>query len=871
MKFISFSKENRKQLHNYISAAFLFGVLLSSLFWLINFASSNYPISLSGLLQMHKMQPSLWFSDLFPFVFTALTYWISSIWNAEKEKFELQLQNRNEQIEKNASFAQKIGEGIFDLDFKPDSTDSLGHSLVLMRDNLLANNEKESEQNYIAEGKEIVSDILRIHNKIDELSFQVIVNLINYVKAIQGALYLFDSDKNILVNVATYAYNRKKFVNQEFRIGQGLVGQCAFEKDIVYLTEIPEDYVSITSGILGDAKPQSILIVPLITDEKLQGVIEIASLEPAISDLTIKFMRELGEIIARTLFNLRINQKTETLLLEAQKMTIELKENEDQLKQNAEEMRVTQEELQKSNEQLESKINEVENAQKRLNALLENASEIITIYNENLSITYQSPSVKKILGFTAEEMMHGKDFERLTRKGEIEMRMMFNKLSETPDEPVTFQYTFLKKNGDKIFLETTGRNLMKDPAIRGYLLNSQDITERKRAEKEERMRSKMQSLSENSLDIIIRLSTSGQFFYVNPVVERYLNIEPKDLMTKTLKGVEIEEELLLYFEDTLKRIRSKPEKLNTELKMMMKSGATSQIRIISFDAIPEYNENELETVLFVGHDITESKRIEQEIQEKNKKIEDSIHYAQKIQTSILPDNRLIRDYLPKSFIYYKPRDVVSGDFPWFFVKGDTLFIAAVDCTGHGVPGALLSFIGYFILNNVVDHEREMTAGEVCDYLHQGVRTTLKQDREDASGRDGMDIALCRINLKTKELQFSGAHRPLYLLRKGELIEYKGDRKAIGGIPLGRGVEQPFTNYVIPYLAGDKIFFFSDGLPDQLGGAEKKKYSPKRIREMIVENQNYTMMEYNELFTQDFDNWKKDLKQIDDVLLIGIEF
>jgi PAS domain S-box-containing protein len=871
MKLHSISVENRKQLNNYVIAAFLFGLLLSSFFWLIDFSGSNIPVSFSGLAQLHHIHPALWLSDLFPFIVALITYFITVQWIKGKIDYESQLESRKAQIERNASFAKKIGEGSFDVDFKPDASDPLGHSLVIMRDNLLANNEKESEQNYIAEGKEIVSDILRIHNKIDELSYQVIVNLIHYVKAIQGALYLYEEEENSLINVATYAYNRKKFVNQEFKVGQGLVGQCAFEMDVIYLTEIPSDYVSITSGILGEAKPQSILIVPLITDEKLQGVIEIASLEPAIPELTIKFMRELGEIIARTIFNLRINQKTETLLLEAQKMTTELQENEEQLRQNAEEMRVTQEELQRSNEQLESKIREVENAQKRLNALLENASEIITIYNENLSITYQSPSVKKILGYTSDEMMHGKDFERLTRKGEIEMRMMFNKLSETPGEPVTIQYTFLKKNGDKIFLETTGRNLMKDAAIRGYLLNSQDITERKRAEKEERMRSKMQSLSENSLDIIIRLSTAGQFFYVNPVVERYFGIEPNNLINGTLKGVEMEAEILAYFEETLKQIKAKPEKLNTELKMTMNFGGVSQVRIISFDAIPEYNENELETVLFVGHDITEAKRIEQEIQEKNKKIEDSIHYAQKIQTSILPDNRLIREYLPKSFIYYKPRDVVSGDFPWFFVKGDTLFIAAVDCTGHGVPGALLSFIGYFILNNVVDHDREMTAGEVCDLLHQGVRTTLKQDREDASGRDGMDIALCRINLKTKELQFAGAHRPLYLLRKGELIEYKGDRKAIGGIPLGRGVEQPFTNYVIPYLTGDKIFFFSDGLPDQLGGAEKKKYSPKRIRDIITENQSFTMMEFNELFTQDFDLWKKDLKQIDDVLLIGIEF
>jgi PAS domain S-box-containing protein len=863
--------ENQNQLRVLVIAGFLLGLLFMIFFWMLAFSGSPVPVSFAGLCRLHMVFPSLWLSDMIPFVAGACTWFFSRIWIKEKNTYETQIRNGLERIERNADFAQKIGEGKFDANFEPEESDTLGRSLVIMRDNLLSNNKKESEQNWIAEGKEIVSNILRIHNKIDELSYQVIINLIRYINAVQGALYIFDEEQNRLLNVATYAYNRKKYVNQEFKIGQGLIGQCAYEMDIIYRTEIPDDYATITSGILGDQKPCSILIVPLISDEKLQGVIEIASLERAIPDRTIKFMRELGEIIARTIFNLRINQKTERLLLEAQQMTTELQENEEQLRQNAEEMRATQEELQRSNEQLESKISEVENAQKRLNALLENASEIITIYNENLSITYQSPSVKKILGYTAEEMMHGKDFDRLTRKGEIEMRMLFNKLIENPEEPVTIQYTFLKKDGDKIFLETTGRNLMKDSAIRGFLLNSQDITERRRAEKEERMRSRMQSLSENSMDIIIRLSTDGIFFYVNPIVEKYLGYEPKDMINKTTKGIDMDEGLRTYFEEMLKRIKGKPEKVNTEIKIPLVSVSQTDIRIISFDAIPEFNENELETVLFVGHDITEAKRIELEIQDKNKKIEDSINYAQRIQTSILPDNRLIREYLPKSFIFYKPRDVVSGDFPWFFLKDDIIHIAAVDCTGHGVPGALLSFIGYFILNNVVDHDREMTAGEICDLLHYGVRTTLKQDREDANGRDGMDIAFCRINQKKKELQFSGAHRPLYLLRKGELTEYKGDRKAIGGIPLGRGEEQPFTNYTIPYLDGDKIFFFSDGLPDQLGGEEKKKYSPKRIRELILSNQSVSMMEFNEIFAHDFEVWKNGSKQIDDVLMIGIEF
>jgi PAS domain S-box-containing protein len=819
-----------------------------------------------------NQNPLRWFVILLPSALVALIYYMDWLHEADTRRLDEELSAKNFTIDRNANFAKRIGEGDFESEFEVSGKDDiLGQSLLLMRENLLANTRKEADQTWIAQGKDIISDILRIHNKIEDLSYDVIANLIKYINAVQGALYIFIEEEEKLVNIATYAYNRKKYLTQEFKIGQGLIGQAAYEMDIIYRTEIPDDYVTITSGILGDKKPKSLLIVPLISDEKLQGVIEFASLEDHIPQLTVTFLKELGEIISRTLFNLRINQRTEQLLKESQEMTQELRENEEQLRQNAEEMRATQEELKKSNEQLEAQIQAVENAQIRLNSLLENASEIISIYDQNQNLNYISPSVSNILGFSPEEMMNGKDIDRLTRKGEYELREMFKKLLEDPSKAISIQYTYMKKDGEKIFIECTGRNLLNDPALKGIILNSRDITERKRAEREERLKSKMQSLSENSLDLIIRLSTTGQFFYANPVVEDYLGISPKGLINKTIREISFADVLYNFFDESIKKIRKEPTKTNTELEIPIRIGEKESERIMSIDAIPEYNENELETILFVGHDITEAKSIEMEIQEKNKKIQDSINYAERIQTSILPDTKLIREVLPKSFIFYKPRDVVSGDFPWFFRKEGIIYIAAVDCTGHGVPGALLSFIGYFILNNVVDHPGELTASETCDKLHYGVRTTLKQDRVGAEARDGMDIALCRIDLANNEVQYAGAHRPLYLLRNGELTEYKGDRKAIGGIPHKNKEEQDFTNHVIKIQPGDRVFFFSDGLPDQLGGPENKKYSARRIRDILVEKVNLSMEEYDKLFEKDFYDWKQESKQIDDVLLIGIEF
>jgi len=870
MELLNLPPDNRRKYFYF--AAGIFGLLVLLIILMLALIFDKQEITLAHMIQIQMQQPVLFLLYLLPpLVVLAVGRYFMTI---EKitGNFREQINRKDSIINRYADFAKHIGEGNYEEEIMPENEqDILGKSLVVMRNNLRANHKKESEQNWISEGRNVISNILRMYNKLEELGDHVLEHLVKYIHAVQGAIYLYDEEGHKLVSLSTYAYGRKKYITTEFQVGYGLIGQCAYEMDFIYLTEIPDYYYTISSGLIGDKKPKTLLLVPLISDEKLQGVIEIASLDESISELTIQLVKELGNIIARTLFNLRINQKTVQLLEESQKMTLKLRKNEDMLRENAEAMRYTQEELKKSNEQLGNKIREVENAQARLHSLLENASEIITIYDQNQKIIYISPSVLRILGYNPQEMIKGKDMERLSLRGQADLKNLFKSLIEDPDVPRTIEYTFVRKDGEIISLETTGRNLMGDASVSGILLNSRDITERRRAEKEEQMRSRMQALSENSLDLIIRLSMEGRFYYANPVVEDYTGLAPKDLINKNLQEVGLPQILHGYFTKILDSLAEHTQKTNTEISIPIKVGEKTTERIMSIDAIPESSGEQIETILFVGHDITEAKRIEREIQIKNRKIEDSINYARRIQSSILPDANHIREFFPRSFIFYKPRDVISGDFPWFFAKKDHIFIAAVDCTGHGVPGALLSFVAYFLLNNLADHSRDYTAGELCDRLHTAVQYTLKQNRADAEARDGMDLSLCKIELESGLLHYAGAHRPLYFIRSGELTEYKGEHKAIGGIPSKRKPEPPFTNHIIEYKKGDRIFFFSDGMPDQLGGPEEKKYSPKRIRDIILQNPGFTMNQFNNFFVEDFEAWIKNHRQIDDVLMIGIEF
>ncbi|MCQ2250941.1 MAG: PAS domain S-box protein [Bacteroidales bacterium] len=816
---------------------------------------------------------SMYVCDFAPIVIALIFYYFARRNRQQNEELESMLDEKNEIFRKNSLIAKRIGEGDLYFDNNDiDQNDLLGRSLLIMKNNLVATSQRETEQTWIAKGKEIINDILRQRNNINELAYETIINLIEYIDAVQGAFYIYDDEKKALVNIATYAYNRRKYVTQEFQVGIGLVGQAAFERDIIYRKEIPADYVTISSGILGDQKPQTLLLSPLISDEKLQGVVEFASLLPDLPNKTLMLIKEVSEIIAQTIFNLKVNTQTEKLLSEAQQMTLTLQKNEEELRKNAADMERAQLELQDSNRKLEAQIREVERGQKRQYALLENASEVISIYDESAIVTYESPSSKSILGYDPEYIVGKSAIEKFDEVSRAKFHEVFKQLVAHPETPVTFEYQFQKSQDEQLWLEATGRNLLSNAAIQGIIFNTRDITVRKIAEKAQRMSGQMQALSENSLDAILRLSPEGKFFYVNPVAEEYTGKTKADMLQKSIDEVELAEAISSCFKEALNQVVQNQRIFDLETTFPVAEGVDD--RIISLNAIPEYNtEKELETILIVAHDITERKRIEMEIEEKNKSITESINYAQRIQSAIIPSLDAIEARLPKFFMFYRPRDVVSGDFPWFFEKDDNIYIAAVDCTGHGVPGALLSFIGYFNLNMIADHAEAMTAGEVLDHLHLGVRKTLKQDSEEQEARDGMDVALCKINFQTRTLDFSGAHRPLYYLNsQRELVQYKGTAQAIGGKPPRKGREEKkFENFAITFNPGEKIFFFSDGLPDQIGGDDGRKYRPGRIKELIEGNPEFTMQQYKELFEKDFLEFKGSHKQVDDILLIGIEF
>ncbi len=256
-----------------------------------------------------------------------------------------------------------------------------------------------------------------------------------------------------------------------------------------------------------------------------------------------------------------------------------------------------------------------------------------------------------------------------------------------------------------------------------------------------------------------------------------------------------------------------------------------------------------------------------EIEQSNKKIHQSINYASRIQQALLPEEKLFSENFSSHFILNRPRDVVSGDFYFLKIEKKHSIIAVADCTGHGVPGAFVSMLGISYLNEIINENKIKNAAQILDELRKKVKISLKQTDKNSTNQDGMDIALCVINTETNNLSFSGANNPLYFFRNNNLTEIKATRNPIGIYPK----EIPFKNTNIQLQKQDRIYLFTDGYPDQIGGEQGTKFKKNNFRNLLISTQTNLLFEQKKILTDTLKKWQSNkYKQIDDILILGIE-
>lgn len=332
---------------------------------------------------------------------------------------------------------------------------------------------------------------------------------------------------------------------------------------------------------------------------------------------------------------------------------------------------------------------------------------------------------------------------------------------------------------------------------------------------------------------------------------------PRSMSVSAVGDVQV----IAFNRDAFKKILEQhPQIYNKIISLLIK-----RLRDQNNNTISILKSREQELLRLVDERTHELNLKTQELAIKNREVTDNIVYAQRIQSAILPDRKLIAQSFADSFVLYMPKDIVSGDFYSFFLKNDRAIVVAADCTGHGVTGAFMSMIGSSLLNQIIIEKGVTQPSLILDELHLAVIHSLRQSENES--HDGMDVAICAFDVQCNSLEYAGANRPLWLMKNNELQTIKADKVPIGGTQIFR--TENYTNHTIALSPSDTIYIFTDGYADQFGGENGKKMMTAKFKELLLSIQQLTMQEQETTLKEFFMNWKNNHEQVDDVLVMGM--
>ncbi|MDX2305897.1 MAG: SpoIIE family protein phosphatase [Microscillaceae bacterium] len=374
----------------------------------------------------------------------------------------------------------------------------------------------------------------------------------------------------------------------------------------------------------------------------------------------------------------------------------------------------------------------------------------------------------------------------------------------------------------------------------------------------------IQTLLENQdvalvlLDVVMESNDAG-LKVVERIRHEIKNEFIRIIMRTGQPGQAPEDEVIIKYD--INDYKNKTELTDKKLFTTITTGLRSYADIMEIES---YRQNLELKVIERTAEVVKAKEI---IEKKNHDITSSITYAKRIQEAMLPHIENIQAIIPELFVLFLPRDIVSGDFYWFAEKNGKILIAAIDCTGHGVPGAFMSMVGDAYLNQIVKSEGITSPDLILNHLHERIRQALKQ--EETQNRDGMDMVICSLDLEQRVLEVAGAKNPLVLIQNNRVYQIKGDRNPIGGEQ--KETKRVFAKHRISLDQPTWFYLFSDGFQDQFGGPEGKKFMVKKLRELFLEIHQKPFTEQHAILEQIFEDWKgADNKQTDDVLIVGFK-
>lgn len=384
------------------------------------------------------------------------------------------------------------------------------------------------------------------------------------------------------------------------------------------------------------------------------------------------------------------------------------------------------------------------------------------------------------------------------------------------------------------------------------------------------MNAVVQTLFDNLSTLVVVVNSKGEVDFISPSVKRMLGFEPGQLMgsawwnltRQTLtEGVELKQHAIAMANSVELNYIPPYERILVN--------SFGEQRYILWNTAKS-KDNKL---IGIGYDITERKAVERKLSEKNAELEikntellQSIRYAKRLQQAILPDINLLTRNVSDAFILYQPKDIVSGDLYFMCEHDDKLLVAVIDCTGHGVSGALMSVMANNLIKQVIANVGCNSPSQILYELDNALYESINRGQKEIKS-DGMDVALAIFDLKNKTLQFAGAFRPFYLIRNQQLSEFSGSKYPVG---FYSGVNKNFETVSVKLEYNDQLYFFTDGYIDQFGGENDKKFTKKRFKELLLTSSQMEMSEQESFLEYAFNNWKQNAEQTDDILVVGIK-
>ncbi|MCS6896289.1 MAG: PAS domain S-box protein [Bacteroidia bacterium] len=709
---------------------------------------------------------------------------------------------------------------------------------------------------------------------------------IETIGAAMGAFYKVEGE--YLRRLYSYAYPLD--APEKFLLGEGWIGQVAREGRPLWLPSLPQGYMQALSG-LGKAPPQAVAVLPVIAADSIRGVWDVASftewdaeqqtLAEAITPFFAVgyFLREEAERES-SLASERAALKAQIERLENQsayyqKLNQDLRYTLELIEQRASDTQANYQHLEKQLVSLRS----------RWEAIVGHLQEAIVFFDSTGRPRYLSPATRRLLGYSEEELQVF--FRPVERMDAEPVRQYFQSLLSTHTsngQPQTLRFRYHHKDGRLLWLEATGRNYLSHPGIEAVLLILRDVTEEIEYEKQYRTRLKFQSLVENSPDIIFRTDREGHFLYVNPTIEKYTGYSPAHYIRNTIYSVGFSLDEVRFWSVFIDKLFSTLSIQSAEIDFPSVYG----MRKMAVRGIPEVGpDGEVETMVILLQDITELRQVQeqlhhqnlrleqarqtlevqkQELEEKNRDIMESITYARRIQGALLPGEEGLRAIFPDSFVLHWLRDVVGGDFYWCGEAHGQRIVAVVDCTGHGVPGAFMTFLGYTLIESAIRERGITDPAEILYYMDARLRQLLSSQQE--AMQDGMDLVICSIDPERRIVRFAGAHRPLFVCQQGRWNLLSGAPTGLGGA-LWLDKLKNFTTHTFSYQSGDLLYLYTDGYIDQFDTTGQRRYSHRRFREFIATWAHLPMREQHTKLLEELSGWMGENSPTDDITVVGL--